>query len=588
MFLAGSDQSFPEALNLGASFLLLAVLLVMGLTPSPGKVHHKGDRPVSPWDNCSPLSRATFMFTMPLMFDSHKKPLQAADLPDIPEADWPIHRFRRFMGLWRQKLKADKDKLTANGRSNDKSKVRHPSLMAVMATVFGCDLFWSLPTWLGGFIGEQSIPWLLNLILYTIEKNDKASEAQLGGICVLFGGAYMLQSLMYKRCWIRLVSISSQASYMLRSAVFQKMLRMAPHSQLEHSSGMILNLASSDISAIAWNVPMIMWSLIDTASSLVLLPLFLYHLVGPAFLYGFLMWIVIAPLSIWTGRRLLQAVKDKMRCGDDRLKLSSEVLDAMSTVKLLAWDQQMEARVMARRAAECVVWRRIMLLNWLMSTMTVSLPLMLGPLTLVCYTAALPGHRPASLSASFTALSFLWSLQSSLQNIKNVYTQILTTQASFYRIEIFMACEEYTPGPTLPASDDCAVRIDDAAIGYLVTEKEKVQRGTSANHLEPMEELPRREGEEGEEGGGRGQTSGGGAPETTPDVASGMYKCLVFRNLSLAIPRGKLVVVTGTVGSGKSTLLAAVAAAPAVAVFSGRVARAALQWSGQISAEGKP
>ena len=87
-------ESPNEALRLGAILLTVTVLLVMGLTPCPVKAKLEGELPVSPWDTCSPLNRALLMFTLPLMFHSHRKPLQHSDIPDIPSADWPLQRFR--------------------------------------------------------------------------------------------------------------------------------------------------------------------------------------------------------------------------------------------------------------------------------------------------------------------------------------------------------------------------------------------------------------------------------------------------------------------------------------------------------------
>lgn len=73
-----------------------------------------------------------------------------------------------------------------------------------------------------------------------------------------------------------------------------------------------MNLAASDINGIAFNVPGIGWALLDTASNLALLPLFLYSLVGTSFMYAFLMWIVIGPAGVVLGGMVLAATKDKM------------------------------------------------------------------------------------------------------------------------------------------------------------------------------------------------------------------------------------------------------------------------------------
>jgi hypothetical protein len=122
-----------------------------------------------------------------------------------------------------------------------------------------------------------------------------------------------------------------------------------------------------------------------------------------------------------------------IRCGgarstDERVQQSTEVLDAIDTIKLHAWEAEMQRRLLASRGAELRVWRKLMLLNWAMASLSVSVPLLLGPLTLAVYCYQRPPGEPMKLSTTFTALSFLTALQGCLQNVKNVYNSMVTTQ----------------------------------------------------------------------------------------------------------------------------------------------------------------
>ena len=67
------------------------------------------------------------------------------------------------------------------------------------------------------------------------------------------------------------------------------------------------------------------------------------------------------------------------------MQQSTEVLDAMDTIKLHAWETEMERRLLGARGAELRAWRRLMLLNWGMASLSVSVPLLLGPFTLIIY-----------------------------------------------------------------------------------------------------------------------------------------------------------------------------------------------------------
>jgi hypothetical protein len=68
---------------------------------------------------------------------------------------------RRFLELWRTRCELAR----VAGQ-------RRPSLMAVMARVFGWELLATAPLWIMGAAGDQAIPWVLNLTLRNIEDPE--------------------------------------------------------------------------------------------------------------------------------------------------------------------------------------------------------------------------------------------------------------------------------------------------------------------------------------------------------------------------------------------------------------------------------
>eukprot|EP00959_Pyramimonas_sp_CCMP1952_P184986 3867834-Pyramimonas_sp.AAC.1 len=223
----------------------------------------------------------------------------------------------------------------------------------------------------------------------------------------------------------------------------------------------------------------------------------------------------------------------------------------------------------------------------------------------------------------------------------------LYPNASFYRISCFLAGEEAVPRDVLPTRDACAVRIVEADIGYVSPEPPRsssssanlsgeasaVAAGESSSSAgattvggphwqHERSQVARKRSESSRVAQSNilrsalrlavisqthkrlrtpdycAQSSSyvfkmylvDGAPANMSTARSAgsppqLYHQVVFRRLSLAIPRGGLVAVTGTVGSGKSTLLAAVAAAPEVVMFGGRVCVAS---NGDHTPQGTP
>ncbi|KAK3266698.1 hypothetical protein CYMTET_24699, partial [Cymbomonas tetramitiformis] len=305
----------------------------------------------------------------------------------------------------------------------------------VLRVSFGLELARAFPLWVLGAAGTQAVPWVLNLIIHELEEGVP-SHGNLALLAGLYALGFMWQSLFYKRCWMILATFIGRLSYSLRAAVFHKMLRMSSGARLVHSSGQILNMAASDIPNMAQNMPGSCWGILDVVSNLLLSPFFLYRLVGASFLYGCTIWIVIVPGTMVCSRRLFEVVKRKLACADKRVSVSSEVFESMGMVKLLGCERVMVQRIFEARTEELKEWRHMIFLNWTMSALASSFPLLLGPITLAIYNIQLPADEPASLATMFTALAFIWQLQSTLMNIKPIIVQLVQMQVVLRHLDV--------------------------------------------------------------------------------------------------------------------------------------------------------
>ncbi|KAK3265270.1 hypothetical protein CYMTET_26033 [Cymbomonas tetramitiformis] len=338
-----------EAVVAGTGISLTAVLLI-ALLALPSRPAARVDDGVlrSPWDICSPLSRAVFAFTLPLLLKNQKVALEARDVPQIPQLADPDEVNRLFRRRWKAEF---------NGAHLEH---RVPSLLKVLRVSFGLELARAFPLWVLGAAGTQAVPWVLNLIIHELEEGVP-SHGNLALLAGLYALGFMWQSLFYKRCWMILATFIGRLSYSLRAAVFHKMLRMSSGARLVHSSGQILNMAASDIPNMAQNMPGSCWGILDVVSNLLLSPFFLYRLVGASFLYGCTIWIVIVPGTMVCSRRLFEVVKRKLACADKRVSVSSEVFESMGMVKLLGCERVMVQRIFEARTEELKVWSNCLL-----------------------------------------------------------------------------------------------------------------------------------------------------------------------------------------------------------------------------------
>lgn len=106
---------------------------------------------------------------------------------------------------------------------------------------------------------------------------------------------------------------------------------------------------------------------------------FLWQELGPSILSGIVVMIVLIPVNAIVGKRIGAIMRELMKTKDRRMKIISELLSAIKTVKLYAWEVFFSQWVDEMRGAELdQKWRQakvavFMSLSWSVSPFFVTL-----------------------------------------------------------------------------------------------------------------------------------------------------------------------------------------------------------------------
>lgn len=232
---------------------------------------------------------------------------------------------------------------------------------------------------------------------------------------------------------------------------------------------------------------------------------FLVNLLGwSPVLIGFGVFLVAAPLNIWTSKRFTDAEDELMSVRDRKLLVVTEALQGIRQIKFSAQEDQWQDRIRGVRSTELKVqWKvfcydTILIFCWLLG------PILLSAIALAVYAII---HGTLSASVAFTSIAIFDSLEFTLAVLPEFIADGLEAWVSIKRLDEYLKAPERHDYK----QKDKRVVFQDATIAW-----------PSDTEGKPTQER------------------------------------FTLTNVNLSIPNGELTVISGMTGSGKSLLLAAI------------------------------
>ncbi|CAJ0957137.1 unnamed protein product, partial [Mesorhabditis belari] len=281
-------------------------------------------------------------------------------------------------------------------------------------------------------------PILLHLLVNSLEdtnpRNDSFLYASLLIICC-FAGAIIFTHFSY---YVEKISLKVRAATVI--AIYDKLLKVPLAEMSSFSSGQILNFISTDVDRIVnfcnsfhafWNLPL----------ELVITLYLLYREVGMAFISGLLAAIILIPINKVITSKIGKMSEKMMTAKDHRVKMITEAMHGIRTVKLCAWEDYFQEKIGRLRAKELKYLKARKYLDAICVYLWASAPLLITISIIATYTLVL--HEKLTAAKIFTALALVNILIMPLNAFPWVLNGLVEALVSVKRLEWFFALKEF-------------------------------------------------------------------------------------------------------------------------------------------------
>jgi ATP-binding cassette subfamily C (CFTR/MRP) protein 10 len=244
-------------------------------------------------------------------------------------------------------------------------------------------------------------------------------------------------------------------------ALYDKLLQLPQHQLSNFSSGQLINFMSTDVDRIvsfctsfhaAWSMPF----------NIVVALYLLYREVGLAFLSGLFCALLMVPLNKFIATKIGEMSVKLMAFKDQRLKLVTEIIRSIRTVKVSNWEPYFEGRINEIRHEELkyLKWRKY--LDAICVYLWVTTPLLIIIAILTTYTVIMEEKlTPAKV---FTSLALINILILPLNAFPWVLNSLIEAFVSKRRLDKFFGLKSILPNYiySLTESADQLLVLDEA------------------------------------------------------------------------------------------------------------------------------
>uniref|UniRef100_A0A914ULK3 ABC-type glutathione-S-conjugate transporter n=1 Tax=Plectus sambesii TaxID=2011161 RepID=A0A914ULK3_9BILA len=493
--------------------------------------YHVGQEKPSPELHSSFLSRVTLSWFNPIPAIGIKKPLVIEDLYNLNktsesrylvplwEKEWEKamqeHETRKEAFYQENTIKnggTDPIKTKAKlediqiklGKSNKPPKP--PSIIWRLFKLFWSDIVRATVVKAAADSLQVVNPLLLSFLL-TFAADGTAPLWQGIGIAVAMFVTSEMRSFFLMKYFYLMFRAGINIQSVLIAAVYKKTLRLSNAARRQKTAGEIVNLMAIDADRFQLITPQIQqyWS---SPFQIILAMIFLWRTLGPSVITGILVMVIFIPLNFGISIFVKKLQVKQMRCKDERIKMTNEVLNGIKVIKLYAWEKSMERLIEEIRNREIALIRKAALLKTVVDTCNLASPFLVAVLTFATYILSDPSHI-LTPSKAFVSLTLFNQLRVPMTQIADLVSQTVQVMVSNKRLKDFLAAEELCPTTIdkRPTVDDFADTVEtrDAAFSW--------------DKSDPMPTL---------------------------------------KDINILAPKGNLIAIVGKVGAGKSSLLSAV------------------------------
>ncbi|CAN3358092.1 bile pigment transporter 1 [Diutina catenulata] len=307
---------------------------------------------------------------------------------------------------------------------------------------------------------------LQKFILFFTNYGDGSDSPLIEGfaLCTLNFIAAVLKFVLFNQFFVKVFDLRFGIQSQLTSNVYNKAVRLSKESRKEKSTGDIVNVLSSDVNNIA-GAPQNICDLIITPIRLISAMVALIHVLGVSTFCGLGIGCIIVPLNSVLILKLRRLYKRSQKIKDERVRLTSEILTTVKSIKLYAWEKPLLKRLFdLRNLKELKVLKTIGLLNAVSMFCWSCVPFVIQCGSLITFTYI--GKVPMIPSVVFPALSLFGVLTDPFLMVPYLFSGIVQNNVSLGRVRNLLMMPEADYGSItrtndrLQAGDAAAVVVD--------------------------------------------------------------------------------------------------------------------------------
>lgn len=312
-------------------------------------------------------------------------------------------------------------------------------------------------------------PIFLNKLLLYLDDAQTHSRAGFMFASILFA-CTLANATIVSLFNFQMSKLSLKIRTILLLTVYNKLYRVPAHVLTSRfGTGQLINLANTDIDRVVNFAPSL-FQFISLPIQLLVTLYLLYNEVGLVFLSGVVFILSLIPLNKYICTKIGYLSQKMMVAKDARVKLMSEIVKGVRTIKMHYWEASFIARVLEIRVDEVRYLKLRKYLDALCVYFWATTPVIISSLVFGCY-VLFEGSDQLTSSKVFTSLALLAMLIMPLNALPWVLNGLMETLVSMRRLEklYFLADIDLTKDFTATlkeAEDSDVLQIERARFSY--------------------------------------------------------------------------------------------------------------------------
>ncbi|XP_036102728.1 cystic fibrosis transmembrane conductance regulator [Molossus molossus] len=295
----------------------------------------------SPLEKASVVSKLFFSWTGPILKKGYRQRLELSDIYQIPSADSADNLSETLEREWDRELASKKNPKLIN---------------ALRRCFFWRFMFYGILLYLGE-VTKAVQPLLLGRIIASYDPDNKVERSiaiYLGiGLCLLF----ILRTLLLHPAIFGLHHIGMQMRIAMFSLIYKKTLKLSSRVLDKISIGQLVSLLSNNLNKFDEGLALAHFVWIAPLQVTLLMGL-LWELLQASAFCGLAFLIVLAIFQAGLGRMMMKYRDQRAGKINERLVITSEIIENIQSVKAYCWEEAMEQMIENLRQKELKLTRK--------------------------------------------------------------------------------------------------------------------------------------------------------------------------------------------------------------------------------------